>query len=82
MNKPLPPLSTVATSFKLGNYQHFKGDKYCALFVARDSETLEEMVVYQGLYGENPVFVRPLANFTEQIERPEYCGPRFVYIGK
>ena len=39
------------------------------LAVARHSETLEEMVVYQQLYGEQGVWVRPLEMFLEIVER-------------
>ena len=35
-----------------GRYRHFKGNEYRLLYVARHSETLENMVVYQALYGE------------------------------
>ncbi len=50
-------------------YRHFKGKEYRVLAVARHSETLEEMVVYQQLYGERGVWVRPLGMFLEIVER-------------
>ena len=50
-------------------YRHFKGKEYRVLAVARHSETLEEMVVYQQLYGEQGVWVRPLEMFLEIVER-------------
>ena len=43
MNK-LKPLSKKAKAFRLGDYEHYKGYKYKALFVGRHSETIEEMV--------------------------------------
>ena len=62
---------------KKGIYRHFKGNRYRLLYVARLSETLEPMVVYQALYGEQGIWVRPAHMWTEQVERPDYSGPRF-----
>ena len=50
-----------------GKYEHYKGKPYRVLAVARHSETLEEMVVYQALYGEKEVYVRPLQMFVEKV---------------
>ena len=44
-----------------GRYRHFKGKEYRVLYTARHSETLEPMVVYQALYGERGIWVRPAA---------------------
>ncbi len=49
-------------------YKHFKGNEYQVLHIARHSETLEDLVVYQALYGEMGVWVRPLDMFLEQVE--------------
>ena len=50
-------------------YRHFKGKRYRVLSLAQHSETLEEMVVYQQLYGEKSVWVRPLEMFLGAVER-------------
>lgn len=71
--------SEEAKSFKLGTYRHFKGGMYRALYIAHDSETCAEMVVYQSIDSDD-VWVRPLAMFLETLDKPEYCGPRFVFI--
>ncbi|WP_010243341.1 DUF1653 domain-containing protein [Acetivibrio cellulolyticus] len=54
---------------KIGKrYRHFKGNEHLVLYVAKHSETLEEMVVYQALYGERGIWVRPLEMFMGQKE--------------
>ena len=63
-----------------GRYRHFKGKEYRVLCTARHSESLEEMVVYQALYGERGIWVRPAAMREEHVERDGYAGPRFVYM--
>lgn len=63
-----------------GLYRHFKGNLYKLLYVAKHSETLEEMVVYQALYGEQSIWVRPASMWNEHVERDGYCGPRFYPI--
>ena len=67
---------------KPGRYRHFKGKKYRLLALAKHSETLESMVVYQALYGEKGLWVRPAAMWSETVEREGYSGPRFTYIGE
>lgn len=63
-----------------GLYRHFKGNLYKLLYVAKHSETLEEMVVYQALYGEQGIWVRPASMWNEHVERGGYSGPRFYPI--
>ena len=54
---------------KIGKkYRHFKGKEYLVLYIAKHSETLEELVVYQALYGEKGIWVRPLDMFLGQVE--------------
>lgn len=69
-------------TIKPGLYRHFKGNEYRVLYNATHSETLERMVVYQALYGERGIWVRPAAMWNEPIERDGYSGPRFLYIGE
>ena len=63
-----------------GLYRHFKGNLYKLLYVAKHSETLEEMVVYQALYGEQGIWVRPASMWNEHVERDGYSGPRFYPV--
>ena len=67
---------------KPGRYRHFKGKEYRLLALAKHSETLESMVVYQALYGEKGLWVRPAEMWGETVERKDYSGPRFTYIGE
>ena len=52
----------------VGIYRHYKGQRYRVLGTARHSETMEPLVVYQALYGEHGLWVRPAAMFCETIE--------------
>ena len=65
---------------KPGKYRHFKGMEYRLLCTATHSETMEPMVVYQALYGECGIWVRPAAMWSEQVEREGYSGPRFQFV--
>ena len=53
---------------KLGEYKHYKGNRYRVIGIAKHSETLEELVVYQALDGETGLWVRLLKMFTEEVE--------------
>lgn len=50
-------------------FVHFKGGRYRLEGIAKDSETLEEMVVYRALYGKGGLWVRSAKMFFETIER-------------
>lgn len=65
---------------QLGKYRHFKGNEYEVIAIAKDSETLEELVVYRALYGEGEVWVRNKANFEEIVERDGKRMRRFTRI--
>ena len=53
-------------------FRHFKGGLYQVLCIAKDSETGEEMVIYQALYGQYEIYSRPKKNFFEQLDRNKY----------
>ena len=61
-------------------YIHFKGNVYRILHIAKHSETLEEIVVYQAMYGERGVWVRSRTMFEEVIERDGRTFRRFEPI--
>ncbi|MFW1952937.1 DUF1653 domain-containing protein [Acinetobacter beijerinckii] len=64
-----------------GIYQHYKGRLYQVFNVARHSETEEQLVVYQCLYGDYSMWVRPLSMFIETVELEDgQIIPRFKLI--
>ena len=67
---------------KTGRYRHFKGNEYELLYIAKDSETLEDMVVYKARYGEGGIWVRPLKMWNETVIRDGKEYKRFTYIGE
>ena len=67
---------------KKGIYQHFKGQRYEVLDVAKHSETMEEFVVYKTLYGDFDTWIRPKSMFEEVVEKEGQLIPRFTYVGE
>ena len=65
---------------KLGKYRHFKGNEYEVIGIAKNSETLEETVVYRALYGEKELWVRPASMWNETVERDGKTYKRFTFI--
>jgi len=63
-------------------YRHFKGGKYKVIAIGQDSETLVPVVVYQALYGNHQVWVRPKDMFFETFERDGKLIKRFTEISK
>lgn len=63
-----------------GRYRHYKGNEYEVIAMARHSETLEWMVVYQALYGDGGLWVRPAAMFAENVVVDGNTLPRFLRI--
>lgn len=63
-----------------GIYQHYKGKLYQVIGLSRHSETLEELVVYQTLYGDFGLWVRPLAIFNGTVVINSQEVPRFQFV--
>ena len=66
---------------KPGRYRHFKGNEYRLICTARHSETLEPMVVYQALYGEKGVWVRPAEMWSEHNRAGRIFRPQIPLYG-
>ncbi len=63
-----------------GKYRHFKGKEYEVLYVATHSETLEPMVVYKALYGQEGIWVRPAYMWNEKVTHNGQECYRFTKI--
>ncbi len=63
-----------------GRYRHYKGKEYQVLGCARHTETEEEFVVYQALYGERGLWIRPKVMFLETVQIGTTSVPRFILV--
>lgn len=70
----------TAPDITLGRYRHYKGNDYQLIDIARHSETGEWMAVYRPLYGEQGLWVRPLAMFGETVIVDGKPQPRFSLV--
>lgn len=78
--KENPPLNPLQYNLQPGIYQHYKGKLYKVIGTARHTETLEECVIYQALYGDHDYWIRPAAMFCESIEIDGVMIPRFKFV--
>ena len=53
-------------------YRHFKGNLYKVLYLAIDTETNEDIVVYQALYGNKLIYTRSLEMFLSEVDHEKY----------
>ena len=63
-----------------GIYEHYKGNRYRVIDTVTHSETEETLVLYQPLYGEQKLWVRPFEMFIEDVEIGGQQIPRFRLI--
>lgn len=50
-----------------GTYRHYKGNYYTLVGIAKHSETLEELVIYEAQYGDRALWARPLKMFFDKV---------------
>ena len=69
---------------KNGIYQHYKGNKYEVIGVAKNSETFESFVVYRALYDNkvSKLWIRQVDLFTDKVEVDGESVDRYKYIGE
>lgn len=67
---------------KLGIYKHYKGKLYKVLGIAKHSETLEDLVIYEALYNNHisKLWVRPLKIFIGDVVIDGKKKKRFTFI--
>jgi molecular chaperone GrpE len=78
MNKEKNTISTE--DFKKGIYQHYKGGKYRVLNEVKNSESKEDMLVYQDINDETKIWVRPKLMFLELVDIKGEKKPRFEFL--
>lgn len=71
---------------KIGKYRHYKGNEYEVIGIGRDTDALEEVVIYRALYdspdfGRDMLWVRKKSEFESVVEKNGKVIPRFEYIG-
>lgn len=72
----------MSEEIKFGIYKHYKGGEYRFLNEAKNSETKEEMVVYQNINEPEHIWVRPKKMFLENVEVNGEEKPRFELIAE
>ena len=75
----------MTNKIQRGIYEHYKGKFYLVIDTARHHETLEEFIIYKALYetefGDDALWIRPLAMFTENVMINGKEVPRFRLAG-
>lgn len=69
---------------EVGIYQHYKGGKYRVIGVAKHSETLEDLIIYEALYENKTsnIWARPIEMFVDEVEVGTKKIPRFKFLSQ
>ena len=62
-----------------GIYKHFKGNFYIVEDVGYDCESLEELVIYRALYGDNKIWIRRKEDFLSEVDHNKYPDVKQKY---
>ena len=60
-------------------YKHFKGDSYIVVDIAKYSENMEDLAIYRGLYGDGPLWARPIDDFLAEVDHKKYPDVKQKY---
>lgn len=60
-------------------FRHFKGSLYKIVTIAKDSDTLEDMIVYEGQYENNPCWIREKSDFFSLLDSEKYPNIKQKY---
>jgi hypothetical protein len=72
-------LAKAAQQVTVGaRYMHYKQQSYRVLALALREEDNEPCVVYQAEYGNHITFIRPVANWIEEVEVGGKAVQRFT----
>lgn len=72
--------SSKGHSIYIGKYIHYKGNTYNVIGLCKHTETAEELVYYQALYGNYEFWARPIEMFVSDIDFEGKIVPRFSFI--
>ncbi len=62
-----------------GVYKHFKGNYYIVEDIGCDCDTLEELVIYRALYGDNKLWIRKKEDFLSEVDHNKYPDVKQKY---
>jgi hypothetical protein len=64
-----------------GRYRHYKGKVYKVIGIAKNADTLEEMVVFRAVEDERQLWCQPLGEFRGKVRHEGAMVPAFEYLG-